>query len=162
MGRTQQPIAGLYLHLPFCRAKCYYCDFNSRPMRDQQELTQYVQALQQDITLSAAPAHDHELISVYFGGGTPSLLSPSQLKRILEGVRRSYALSADAEITLEANPGTVAPSAWRGLRKSGINRLSIGIQSFDDDLLKLLGRIHTGPQAVAAVKAARRAGFAAA
>ncbi|MBE3559461.1 MAG: radical SAM family heme chaperone HemW [Ktedonobacteraceae bacterium] len=156
--------ASLYLHIPFCHTRCYYCDFNTYagilPMREP-----YVQALLREIALAGQAAQHADgtlrrARTIFFGGGTPSLLSVSQVTRLLQACRTSFSVDADAEITLEANPGTLSAAQLAGLHAAGINRLSIGAQSFDVRLLKILGRIH-GPDDIAqAVHNARLAGFA--
>ena len=153
------PLLGLYLHIPYCKAKCGYCDFLSRPLSAQRELDSYTRALKHDIALAALPAAGRQLTSIYFGGGTPSLLGPGRISAVLKTVKRSFDVGKDAEITLEANPATVTAGQWRRLRAAGISRISLGVQTFDDRLLRLLGRIHTGKQAAEAVEQARQAGF---
>ncbi len=144
----------LYIHVPFCRAKCAYCDFNSYP--GQQEIFEdYVTALIGEM----AQAGPGRVRTIYVGGGTPTVLPLSLLARILAGARRAFAVAPDAEVSVEANPGTVGVETLAGLRELGVNRLSLGVQSFDDAELRLLGRIHTATEAVAAVAAARQAGF---
>ncbi len=150
---------GLYLHLPFCDHKCAYCDFNSYAGLDHL-IPPYTDALVRDIGLWRDAAADYQVVTVFLGGGTPSLTPLSQLARIFATVRESFALAADAEITLEANPGTVSEPYLRGLHELGVNRLSLGVQSFDDAELLRLDRIHDAAQAVAAYRAARAAGFA--
>lgn len=147
----------LYLHIPWCLAKCDYCAFASAPLPDRALLDETCDLLRAEIDL--APDPSAPLRSIYFGGGTPSVLTPSQIALLLDHIHRRWAIHSDCEITLESNPGTVTPEALNGYRQAGINRLSIGIQSFDNQTLGLLGRIHTGEQAVAAVHAARQAGF---
>lgn len=149
----------LYLHIPFCQRKCPYCSFvshqGSRQTRDD-----YVELLLKEMELAGAlsPAGS-ALDSVYFGGGTPSLLQPAQMALLLEQASRLFGLTEPAEITLEANPGTIDLKRLAGFRAAGINRLSLGVQSFDDNLLVTLGRIHTAQQAESAFNAARQAGF---
>lgn len=149
----------LYLHIPFCRQKCPYCAFTSRP-GGESDADAYSELLLKELLLvsriSAAP---EPLDSVYFGGGTPSLLDPRQIARLLEQVAGLFGISARAEITLEANPGTVDLRKLTGFQAAGINRLSLGTQSFDDRMLITLGRIHTARQAREAFRDARKAGF---
>ena len=152
------PLA-LYVHLPWCVRKCPYCDFNSWSAGDDAPRERYVHALLADLELEAARAEGRELISVFLGGGTPSLFSPAEIERLLDGVRRHLALADDAEITMEANPGTVECGDPAGYRAAGINRLSIGAQSFSPDALRALGRIHTVTDIRQAMRAARHAGF---
>lgn len=146
----------LYVHVPFCVAKCHYCAFISG-VPHQHELAEYPELLLRELQLH--PPGGGPLDSVYFGGGTPSLLQPSQLARLLEGIASHTGIQPDAEITLEANPGTVDGSSLKAFRDSGINRVSLGIQSFDDRTLKVLGRIHTAEQSRQALRDARTAGF---
>lgn len=146
----------LYVHWPWCVRKCPYCDFNSHALpADANPSGRYVDALISDLKRAAALAQGRELISIFIGGGTPSLIAPSELSRFLDTVFALFRTSADIEITLEANPGTVDVSHFESYRRTGINRLSMGIQSFNDDLLKRLGRIHNGLQAREAIKIAR-------
>lgn len=149
----------LYIHVPFCLRKCPYCAFVSQEGSPGQRET-YVELLLAEMRLAHAETpNDRLLESVYFGGGTPSLLEPSQTGRILSLANSLFDLSPHAEITLEANPGTVDEEKLAGFRCSGVNRLSLGVQSLHDPLLGLLGRIHSAAQAEQAVKAARAAGF---
>lgn len=153
------PPLSLYVHLPWCQRKCPYCDFNSYAVRGTVPQDEYVAALLRDLEHDAARARGRRVQSVFLGGGTPSLFSPEAIERLLAGIRTRLDIAPDAEITLEANPGTVEPARLRGYRAAGVNRLSLGIQSFDDAQLKALGRIHDRAQALAAVDAARAAGF---
>ena len=147
---------GLYIHVPFCGKKCRYCDFYSVCWTKQQaEL--YVKAVLRN--LRHYSQKERLTDTVYFGGGTPSLLSPKQIQRIMNEAAASFALDKNAEVTLEANPGTLTPEKLFQLREAGINRLSIGVQSMNDDELKLLGRTHNAERAVKAVKDAADAGF---
>lgn len=154
----------VYVHVPFCERKCLYCDFNSG-VYGPETRTRYVEALLAEIR--ATPCRG-TAASVFIGGGTPSVLPASSIARILDAVRDRFDVTADAEITVECNPGTVASermagettaSFLGGLRNAGVNRLSFGVQSFDADVLRRLGRIHNPEQAVASVVAAREAGF---
>jgi oxygen-independent coproporphyrinogen-3 oxidase len=158
MQPTPQSLAGLYVHIPFCKRKCAYCDFASFAGLDHLA-SDYVRATLCEIGRRAPAWQDTRFISIYIGGGTPTLLSVSQLVEILQTSRRTLSLAADAEITLEANPGTVDAASLRELRQAGFSRLSLGVQSLCDDELRLLGRIHTAAQARAALVLARRAGF---
>lgn len=141
----------LYLHIPFCKSRCAYCDFFSTTLLSRREA--YVDALCKEAKrrLSTLPS----ISTIYFGGGTPSLLSPDQIARILQNIDAPQAI----EVTIEANPGDLTPDYLRAVREAGVNRLSIGIQSFDDEVLRLIGRRHTAAEAKAAVKAAQDAGF---
>ena len=149
------PAAGLYFHIPFCRRKCPYCDFYS--VTDLAALPSFVDALQRELALRADPAL--KVDTVYFGGGTPSLCPPEAVAALLDRARSCFDLLADAEITLEANPGTLGPKALERLRAAGVNRLNLGIQSFRDAGLRFLGRIHDRDQALAVIAQACGAGF---
>lgn len=149
----------LYVHLPWCVRKCPYCDFNSHVARGEFQEAAYVDALLRDLSWETPAIGARPVETVFLGGGTPSLFSPESIARLLAGVRERVNLRADAEVTLEANPGTVDSDRFRGFRDAGVNRLSIGIQSFNDDRLKALGRIHGRDEALAAAGAARAAGF---
>jgi putative oxygen-independent coproporphyrinogen III oxidase len=149
------------VHVPWCVRKCPYCDFNSHPLRGAALPERaYLEALTADLALEAERAAGRPVGSVFLGGGTPSLLSPEAVATILTAARGALALEPGAEVTLEANPGTVDRSRLAAFRAAGVNRLSLGVQSFDDALLARVGRIHTGAEARAAVAAARAAGFA--
>ncbi|QEM67786.1 radical SAM family heme chaperone HemW [Geobacter sp. FeAm09] len=149
----------LYLHIPFCRRKCPYCAFVSRESTAA-DRDGYARTLLAEMGLAAqAFTAERALESVYFGGGTPSLLAPRQIGRLLERAESLFGLGPQAEITLEANPGTVDQERLAAFRSAGVNRLSLGVQSFHDPLLKTLGRIHSGAQAQEAFRAARTAGF---
>lgn len=154
----KQPL-GLYLHIPFCRQKCRYCDFLSARASAVQ-IDRYVEALCAQLSEEAADYGDFYVRTVFFGGGTPSLLSAAQMERLMDRIRRHYDLSEDAEVTMESNPGTLDFEKLCGYRAAGINRLSIGLQSADDAQLKLLGRIHDFRTFFQNYEAARRAGFA--
>ncbi len=149
---------GLYVHLPWCERKCPYCDFNSHE-REQLPESAYVTALLADLDGEAAAAQGRPVDTVFIGGGTPSLFSGEAVARLLQGIGDRVALAADAEITLEANPGSAEAAKFSAFRRAGVNRLSLGIQSFDDGALARLGRVHDRAQALAAVAAARAAGF---
>jgi oxygen-independent coproporphyrinogen-3 oxidase len=144
----------LYIHIPFCQAKCTYCDFNSYAGLEDL-FDGYTAGLVREMEL-VDPARAK---TIYIGGGTPTVLRLSHLAQVLNGSRRIFSLNADAEISIEANPGTVDPGKLSGLRALGVNRLSLGIQSFDNGELVRLGRIHSAAQAVEAIHAARQAGF---
>ncbi|HET6603467.1 MAG TPA: radical SAM family heme chaperone HemW [Xanthomonadaceae bacterium] len=153
------PPLALYVHLPWCVRKCPYCDFNSHAVRDRLPEDQYVAALLADLDQETELAQGRSLVSVFFGGGTPSLFSARAIARLLEGVAARLPLSPRAEITLEANPGAIEHDRFDGYRRAGVNRLSFGIQSFDDGSLQRIGRIHDSAEAVQAVRAAHAAGF---
>ncbi len=149
---------GLYLHIPFCLRRCRYCDFfSTEGMR--KRIPAYIRALCREIEWTGRAGGSPSVGSVFFGGGTPSLLEPRQVEMVLDGIRKSFRLDSQAEITLEANPGTVDNFQWKAFRETGINRLSLGVQSADDGELRLLGRIHTYAEAERTFRNARRAGF---
>lgn len=161
--RELQETASLYLHIPFCHTRCHYCDFNTYasilPLREP-----YVRALLTEIELAGklaqhADGKPRRSRTIYFGGGTPSLLTVAQITRLLNACSEAFAVDVDAEITLEANPGTLSLKQLAGLHATGVNRLSIGAQSFDAELLKTLGRIHSPGDIVQALRNARAAGF---
>jgi oxygen-independent coproporphyrinogen-3 oxidase len=149
----------LYVHFPWCVRKCPYCDFNSHELPEGLDEGAYVDAVLRDLEVDTALVAGRRAGSVFFGGGTPSLLSGPSLARLLEGIRDTVGLEAGAEITLEANPGAVDSEHFAAYREAGVNRLSIGVQSFDDGMLAALGRIHTAADAVAAFRSAQQAGF---
>jgi putative oxygen-independent coproporphyrinogen III oxidase len=152
----------LYAHFPWCVRKCPYCDFNSHAARGEIPEQAYVDALVRDLDyeLSLVPGRPAEpLASIFLGGGTPSLFSAAAIRRVLEAVAARLAFARDIEITLEANPGTADAANFRGYRAAGVNRLSIGVQSFDDGMLKALGRIHGAEEARRAYRIARDSGF---
>ena len=150
-------MTGLYLHTPFCQRKCSYCDFFSAPPAGT-ELEDWHRLMEQNLRLIAR-RESPPLETIFFGGGTPSLLSVEQLDTILTCCREHFPLAAGAEISLEANPATLDPAKLQGYRAAGINRLSLGIQSFDDGMLRLLGRLHSAADAHRAFAAARAANF---
>jgi oxygen-independent coproporphyrinogen-3 oxidase len=149
----------LYIHFPFCLKKCLYCDFNSlagSPLKAEE----YVAGLLREMALRAGELSEPACApTLYFGGGTPSLMDPTLVGRIIDSAAKLYHLDNDAEITLEANPGTLTRERLAGYRSAGVNRLSLGVQSFDDRQLGLLGRVHSAGQALAAYALARDAGF---
>ena len=152
---TLPPLA-LYVHIPWCVRKCPYCDFNSHAQREEAlPESEYVTALLADLDSELPAAAGRPLQSIFIGGGTPSLFSARAIARLLEGVAQRLALVSDCEITLEANPGTFERARFADYRAAGVNRLSLGIQSFDDGALRALGRIHSSAEAIAAARAAR-------
>lgn len=155
----EMPPLALYIHIPWCVRKCPYCDFNSHAAGPELPEDAYVSALLDDFDRDLPAALGRPLTSIFFGGGTPSLFSAAALGRLLEGLRARIPMAPDVEITLEANPGTFEQDKFVAYRKLGINRLSIGIQSFQADKLEALGRIHSGDEALRAAEMARRAGF---
>ncbi|WP_278621280.1 radical SAM family heme chaperone HemW [Ectopseudomonas oleovorans] len=158
-GSFLLPPLALYIHIPWCVRKCPYCDFNSHAAGPTLPEEEYVDALLADLDADLQHVHGRPLTSIFFGGGTPSLFSDRALGRLLEGVERRVAFAGDIEITLEANPGTFEQAKLKGYRALGINRLSIGVQSFQQAKLKALGRIHDGDEAIRAADMARAAGF---
>ena len=155
----QLPPLAAYVHIPWCVRKCPYCDFNSHTSDSELPEDAYIDALIADLDEDLQYTHGRELTSIFFGGGTPSLFSAASLDRLLEAMQQRLSFAADIEITLEANPGTFEQAKFKDYRAAGINRLSIGIQSFNATHLKALGRIHDDREALAAVDMARRAGF---
>jgi oxygen-independent coproporphyrinogen-3 oxidase len=160
----QEPV-GLYLHVPFCESKCIYCDFNSYAhMQDKYE--PFVEALCKDIALGASRylpgtpgCEGADIATIFMGGGTPSVLRPDQIERILRAARSRYSIAPGAEITMEANPGTISLANFEGYLRAGVNRLSMGVQVLDDVMLKKLGRIHSAEGALESYRLARQAGF---
>lgn len=153
---------GLYIHVPFCERKCSYCGFLSYTGHGPEDFGSYAASLKREIALLAKAAGGktaRSLDTVFFGGGTPSLLSGDEVASIIGCIRESFAVSPDVEATLEANPGTLDLAKLEGYREAGINRISLGIQSFDDEVLRALGRIHDRRQALEAVELVRKAGF---
>ena len=158
--------AGIYLHIPFCKSRCSYCDFATDVYRDSGAVEQYVAALCDEIVAFPRRVQPHATASgtdpvdtIYFGGGTPSLLAPDQVERILSTVNVRFDVSSDVEITMEMNPATVTPETLRQFRSLGINRASFGVQTFDDHLLKLLARGHDANDARKTFEMLRDAGF---
>lgn len=151
---------GIYIHIPFCKNKCEYCDFYSLGGRIEVSLTdRYLQALADHLKETGKLAPGYTVDTVYFGGGTPSYFGAENLERILDEIHRNFRLSVEAEITLEANPESLSSQMLRKLIHAGFNRLSIGVQSDDDEMLNKLGRVHNFHQAKVAMQQARKAGF---
>jgi oxygen-independent coproporphyrinogen-3 oxidase len=153
------PPLSLYVHLPWCVSKCPYCDFNSHAAGGNAPRKRYVAAVITDLAQEASRAAGRQIVSVYFGGGTPSLFSASEIGQLLAAIADRFRLSPDIEITIEANPGTVECGVLDEYVKAGVNRLSLGAQSFDAQLLERLGRIHGPAEIYAAYEAAVAAGF---
>jgi putative oxygen-independent coproporphyrinogen III oxidase len=149
----------MYVHIPWCVQKCPYCDFNSHQVKSTLDEERYVQQLLRDLADQDDFIQGRELTSIFFGGGTPSLFSDKSIGYFLDQAIQMVGFSSDIEITLEANPGAADANYFSGYRASGVNRLSIGVQSLDDKKLKALGRIHSSKEAIAAVEMARKAGF---
>ena len=153
-------MSSLYIHIPFCLRKCTYCDFFSSDAFLPSELDDYVALLELELTqLQRALPGNQPLRTIFFGGGTPSLLSSQQVGRLLKGLESSYGMAHDCEISLEANPGTLTIDKLNGYRQAGVNRLSLGVQTLSDEKLQLLGRVHSAAQARQSVADARAAGF---
>lgn len=150
---------GIYVHVPFCRSKCAYCDFNSSACSDAEHMKRYVSALLTHMSSYRKVCDDYAPNSVFIGGGTPTVLPSDELFRLVRGIKKNFDLSRDAEFTIEANPATLTFSQLRQLRRLGVNRLSIGLQSADERELRTLGRIHTRRQFFESFKAAREAKF---
>ncbi|MGH8644496.1 MAG: radical SAM family heme chaperone HemW [Gammaproteobacteria bacterium] len=158
MIETAPPLS-LYIHLPWCVRKCPYCDFNSYRMRASVPEYAYIRALLSDLNHSSSLVDDRVVQSIFMGGGTPSLFSGEAICTLLDGVRGSLKVGHDAEITLEANPGTAEAHRFEAYREAGVNRLSLGVQSFRPEKLASLGRIHSGREAGDAFQLGRQAGF---
>lgn len=149
----------LYVHIPWCVRKCPYCDFNSHEAKSNINETAYVDALLRDLEQDLPLVWGRRIQSIFIGGGTPSLFSGESIDQLLKGIRARLTISPNAEITLETNPGAADEQNFSGYRLAGVNRLSIGIQSFNNEKLAALGRIHTAEQALCAFKKSRSAGF---
>ena len=153
------PPLSMYVHLPWCVRKCPYCDFNSHTAGAAAPKARYIAALINDLELEAERAAGRIIESLFLGGGTPSLFSPSEIAELLDAIRSKFSLAVDAEITMEANPGTVEFGSPAGYRAAGVNRLSVGAQSFDDEMLATLGRIHSSEDISRAVREAQDSGL---
>ena len=162
-GEKRSPPLSLYIHIPWCVKKCPYCDFNSHGLRSAMPEREYVAALLADLDGDLADCgeaiHRREITSVFFGGGTPSLFAPDAIAAILDGAAARIPFARDCEITLETNPGTVEHGRFDGYRSAGVNRISFGVQSFDDEKLRALGRIHSSAEAENAIRQAQDAGY---
>jgi putative oxygen-independent coproporphyrinogen III oxidase len=154
------PPLSLYVHFPWCVAKCPYCDFNSHALRDALPESQYIEALERDLAFQGTQVGARRILSVFLGGGTPSLFSADGIARVLAAARRHLSIAADAEVTLEANPGTVERGRFAEYRAAGVNRVSLGGQSFDSRQLKTLGRIHSPVETQRAAAELHAAGLA--
>ena len=146
---------GVYVHWPFCLSKCPYCDFNSHVRHGGIDESRYVKAFLREIETAAARVPGRTVSTIFFGGGTPSLMNPSTVSAILDGIAKHWAVAPDVEVTLEANPTSVEADRFRGFRTAGVNRVSLGVQALDDRSLKELGRLHTAEEALKAVGIAR-------
>lgn len=151
------PPLSLYIHIPWCVQKCPYCDFNSHGLKQTIPESEYIGHLLADLQQDASLVGDRQINSIFIGGGTPSLLSPNAMHKLLSGVAQQVNLASNAEITMEANPGTVESEKFIGFEQAGVNRISIGVQSFQQDKLIRLGRIHDGKQASKAADYAKQA-----
>jgi oxygen-independent coproporphyrinogen-3 oxidase len=151
------PPLSLYVHLPWCLKKCPYCDFNSHEQRDGLPEARYLEALRADLEAALPFIWGRRVHSIFIGGGTPSLFSPGSIDQLITDIRARLPLEPGCEITLEANPGTFERDRFRGYRAAGVTRLSVGVQSFNDEKLKAIGRVHDAAQAMAAVEEAREA-----
>lgn len=150
---------GIYIHVPFCRSKCTYCDFYSVTDKNDKLMDAYLNAICRHIKETGPLAPDHKVDTIYFGGGTPSFFGADDMATILNAIRKAFDVDSRAEITFEANPDSISPRLLRRLRREGFNRVSLGVQCDDDAILEKIGRPHTYEQAVKAVKRIRRAGY---
>ena len=146
---------GVYVHWPFCLSKCPYCDFNSHVRHAAIDEDRFVRAFAREIASTAARVPGRTVSTIFFGGGTPSLMQPSSVVAILDAIGKHWPIAKDVEITLEANPTSVEAERFRGFRAAGVNRVSLGVQALDDAALKELGRLHTAQEALDAVGVAR-------
>jgi putative oxygen-independent coproporphyrinogen III oxidase len=160
MSRLVTPPLSLYLHFPWCVRKCPYCDFNSYTLHGDLEENRYLEALEQDIESQSTQVAGREVISIFMGGGTPSLFSPSAIARVLAATRRHLTVATDVEVTMEANPGTIERGRFAEYRAAGVNRVSLGAQSFDAQRLVTLGRIHSPDETRRAAEELHAAGLA--
>ncbi|MFN3658481.1 MAG: radical SAM family heme chaperone HemW [Pseudolabrys sp.] len=151
---SPQPFA-VYVHWPFCLSKCPYCDFNSHVRHGGYDEARYVRAVERELATAAMRVPGRTVSTVFFGGGTPSLMQPSSVQAILDCIGKHWSIAPDVEVTLEANPTSVEASRFRGYRAAGVNRVSLGVQALDDAALKELGRLHTAQEALEAVAVAR-------
>ena len=153
--RAGVPAFGVYLHWPFCLSKCPYCDFNSHVRRAAIDEARFVRAFTTELAATAARVPDRTVSSIFFGGGTPSLMQPATVGAILDAIARHWRIAPDPEVTLEANPTSVEATRFRGYRAAGVNRVSLGVQALDDRVLAELGRLHSAREALDAVGVAR-------
>lgn len=155
MSRGEEAAFGVYVHWPFCLSKCPYCDFNSHVRREPIDEARFVRAFGAEIAATAARVPDRTVDTIFFGGGTPSLMQPATVAALLDTIARHWSVAPDAEVTLEANPTSVEAGRFRGYRAAGVNRVSLGVQALDDGALAALGRMHTAREALDAVAVAR-------
>jgi len=159
MSRLIAPPLSLYLHFPWCVRKCPYCDFNSHTLQGELEESRYLDALARDIESQAPEVAGREIVSIFMGGGTPSLFSPSAIKSVLDTARKHLTLAPDVEVTMEANPGTIERGRFTEYRSAGVNRVSLGAQSFNAKTLSVLGRIHSPDETRRAAEELHAAGL---
>ncbi len=152
---TVSPEFAVYVHWPFCLSKCPYCDFNSHVRHGGYDETQYLRAIQSEIAASAARAPGRTVSTIFFGGGTPSLMQPETVGGILDSIAKHWTVAGNVEVSLEANPTSVEAARFRGYRAAGVNRVSLGVQALDDQSLKELGRLHSTQEALDAIAVAR-------
>ena len=155
MASAEQQAFGVYVHWPFCLSKCPYCDFNSHVRHGGVDEARFLRAYETEIAATAARVPGRTVSSIFFGGGTPSLMQPSTVQTILDCIGKHWSVAPDVEVTLEANPTSVEATRFRGYRAAGVNRVSLGVQALDDAALKELGRLHTAQEALDAVAVAR-------
>jgi len=155
LSRGEEAAFGVYVHWPFCLSKCPYCDFNSHVRREPIDEARFVRAFGAEIAATAARVPDRTVDTIFFGGGTPSLMQPATVAALLDTIARHWSVAPDAEVTLEANPTSVEAGRFRGYRAAGVNRVSLGVQALDDGALAALGRMHTAREALDAVAVAR-------
>ncbi|MBO5479395.1 MAG: oxygen-independent coproporphyrinogen III oxidase [Clostridia bacterium] len=149
---------GIYIHIPFCKQKCYYCDFISFSQKEE-KVNEYVEALKKEIISNKDKAKDYKVTTIYIGGGTPSYINSKNIISVLETLKENYPVEKDAEVTIEINPGTVTKEKLEDYKKAGVNRISIGLQSANNKLLKEIGRIHTYEEFLEAYRLSRKVGF---
>ncbi len=155
MSNAEQTAFGVYIHWPFCLSKCPYCDFNSHVRREPIDEPRFARAFAAEIATTAARLPDRTVSTIFFGGGTPSLMQPATIGAVLDAVAKHWRVAPDVEVTLEANPTSVEATRFRGYRTAGVNRVSLGVQALDDRALAELGRTHTSREALDAVAVAR-------
>jgi len=154
--KSDSPGFGVYVHWPFCLSKCPYCDFNSHVRQAAIDETRFARAFAAEIAATAARTGGRTVSTIFFGGGTPSLMQPATVSAVLDAIAQHWSVAADLEVTLEANPSSVEATRFRGYRTAGVNRVSLGVQALDDTALKELGRLHSAREALDAVAIARR------
>jgi coproporphyrinogen III oxidase-like Fe-S oxidoreductase len=151
---------GVYVHWPFCLSKCPYCDFNSHVRREPIDERRFVRAFAAEIAATAARAPGRTVSTIFFGGGTPSLMQPATIAAVLDSIAQHWSVAPNAEITLEANPTSVEATRFRGYRTAGVNRVSLGVQALDDRILAELGRLHTARSSIRGRGSNQRSGDA--